>query len=395
MRRTRIGLFIFILLVIYIIYKPIDFERYLENSIDKFSKEISQANTIFAITRIEDKYKLLVYEYVFEEKKTDKDYKFDQVKFDSFLRQIHKRSYIKKETIRRRVCHDIVKERREYFELVTRQLDKINIDNIKNVVSQFNQFHQAILENNCTQKLEKFKIDAAKTFQKLRDRMVIIFIDSLQIEALSVRYKKILQKGKKDLQNKANNIAKEYGKEIVGLHPIIRCTELGDRDKKIAEEYLIEPFKVAVKDYTLATGNQINIDTLEFISTVYEEFINFCEKNSLHFVFKKEDFSFIQPYKVLEFSSDFVNDYREEGMIWNTLDEALGFVPIFGDAKEFLGINICKDEDENTYEAKRDLNKKIQDMTKTIEQNLNTHRSNLILELYKKLAISIETGEGE
>lgn len=302
----------------------------------------------------------------------------------------------KKKNIQRYMCTLIINEVKDYAATATSTSSKLNIDSIKSIVFQFNQFNNAIVENNCTQEQTKTLIvEKDKTLQQLRERIIIVFTNSLEIEALSTQYKKTLENEKSVLQKNAEDIAKEYGKEMAGLHPIIRCQELGNRDKKIAEEYLINPFKHATKEFTLKIGSHINNVTLDFIKEVYENYIDFCETYELHCQIENDAFSFIKPYKVFEFSSGLTNDYEEEGLIWNTLDEALSWVPILGDAKEFLDINICKDEDGNTYEAKKDLMQKIADTTATIKQNIDVYRNDLMQQLYQKLVSHIILSEDQ
>lgn len=300
--------------------------------------------------------------------------------YNDFINSIN----MKKKNIQQNMCTLIINEAKDYATTVTSTLSKLDIDNIKSIVFQFNQFNNAIVENNCTQEQAKILVEEDKTLQQLRERIIIVFMNSLKIEVLSARYKKALDDDKSVLQKDADDIAKDYGEEMVGLHPIIRCKELGNRDKKVAEEYLIKPFKKITKDYTLNVGMHINTVTLDYIKKFYETFINFCETEELSCQINKDNFSSIKPYKVFEFSSVLANNYKEEGFWWNTLDESLSWVPILGDAKEFLGIDICKDEEGNTYEATKDLTKKINDIATIVEKNVNVYQKNLMNQLYQK-----------
>jgi len=350
--------------------------------------KLKSLETLDELSMLRNKYKEILTQY--EEQIETREAEILTKFYNNFIDDFNERKY----EIQQQVCHEIIREEKRYSKAVLVSLDKIDMDNMQNIVFQTNQFSNVLRENNCTQEqISIFNTDKNETFQNLRNHIVNIFMDSIDIEPLSIQHQRVLDEERNKLQIKANEIAQEYGREMVGLHPIIRCQELGDRDKKVAELYLIKPFKEVAKEYTLDIARRVNTVTLDFIQEVYEKFIDFCEVYNLNCFFEKKSFTFIEPYKVFEFSSELTNDYKEEGLIWNTLDEALSFVPILGDAKEFLGVNVCKDEDGNIYEAQKDLNVKIKDMTGTIEQNLNRYRKNLMDELPQELASIINIKE--
>jgi len=355
-----------------------------------YSSQLTKVETIDELHQIENKYKnlfdrIIQLEISFKTVSLSKEYYNE---FENLIQQ-------KKSEIQKRMCSTVLHEVNTTASTLYLILKKLDIDNIKNTSFQFQQFSHALVENNCTnEQSKKFSKIKDRVFKKLHEQTILIFINSLDIQPLSSRYKKVLYNRKQTLNDDANKIAREYGHQMVGLHPIIRCKKLGDRDKEIADTYLIKPFKNLTKNYTLNTGKQINIATLNFIKKFYENFLNFCEGNELSCQVENENFSFITPYQVIEFTSELTNDYKEEGILWNTLDEALSWVPILGDAKEFLGVNVCKDEEGNIYEANKDLTKKINDITRTVEKNVRIYQDDLMKDLYHKLVSYVMLEKG-
>ena len=267
-------------------------------------------------------------------------------------------------------------EKRDYFisnkeKLESSQLQGIiyNLINLKNL----NLDCSSPIKNDMNKIVFKY-------IPKIKSKIIQNFLDKNSQKLSKKELYKIKENWDKRLIAKIGIISKNYSEEIRGLHPI-------ERDEEIVEIFLKNPFLLAVKEYYVNLGNEINKYTLSQTENLYNSFISFSEIQYLNYKFKKDGLSFTPI--LLEEDIIFRGNYKEEGVILNSLDELLGLIPFAGDAKEFFNINILK-TDKNEFIAKNNLEKILKSIFNQIDFDILNYHKNLTTQIKKAFISYLE-----
>ncbi len=257
--RARIWMSIFLLLIIYLIFKPGDFEIYLENTQEKFSKDLSHINTMVDIKNLEKKYKKLISEYLSK----NENYKYDKNILNSFLRKIHKQAYARKEIIRHKECIHAFN-----------QIKNLQIDSNNSHISTLYIERKKLVEYTCKELPSAEQLIHDKITQSLKKlnnnyRNKLKSIETLdELLELHNEYKITVNKYEKQVGNNAINLVTNFYKIFIDFSNK-RKNEI---QKQTCQEIIKEEKRYSKS--VMASLNKIDIDTIKSVVFRFNQFHN-------------------------------------------------------------------------------------------------------------------------
>jgi hypothetical protein len=166
-------------------------------------------------------------------------------------------------------------------------------------------------------------------------------------------------------------LAKEYATEIAAYHPLTRTMHPIDRDKEVAKEYLIIPFKESIANYIVGLSKKINDEMLLQTEKLYDGFFKYCVKEGYDCSFTADELP-VQVFPAIDPEISYDNNFKEYGKLGNTIDEGLSWVPFVGDAKEIFDIKVFKDK-RNEEEAKEYMERKVSLLNQVLKNDIKMY----------------------